>query len=132
MRQLIWASLLFALPSAAKSLGAEKPAFTPWMDDQAFHDWRSANLNHQPFYLTAIEGRVADGHKEWRVMREPKPQHSKWSWKWYSQLDDKTYLDFCHRMLDQAGYQLIWSQTFVDLNGEKLHQAIFLHGATEQ
>jgi hypothetical protein len=106
--------------------------FTPWMDDATFHQWRAQNLDHHPIYLSAVEGRLYEGQKIWRVRVSAKPEHVKWSWKWFSQLDDKSYQYALHDNVDEKGYHTIWSQDFVDGNGERLHQVIFLHIASAQ
>ena len=101
--------------------------FTSWMDDEAFHQWRVSNLNDQPFYLTAIEGRLQGESKVWRVKIEPKPQHVNFTWKWFSQLDENTYQDFCNRIVYQEGYRQIWSQSFFDTEGKQRYQVVFIH-----
>ena len=97
------------------------------MDDEAFHDWRAAALDHQPYYLTAIEGRTVAGHIEWRVRLAPKPQHVKWSWKWFSQMDEKSYREVSQRVTSQERYKQIWTQSFKDPAGQRIYNVIFLH-----
>ena len=125
--RVVWIMVVFALISGGRCYCADTSMFTPWMDDQAFHDWRAANLEHQPFYLTAIEGRLQGINKEWRVKTDPKPQHVGFTWKWFSQLDEDAYQDFCNRIIDQEGYQQIWTQSFTDTSGKQCHQVIFIH-----
>lgn len=100
--------------------------FTKWMGQDEFQQWRLVNLDHQPVYMSAIEGRLDHGQRQWRVRLVPKPQGVRWSWKWFYGIDEKFYQELVDKNVTQQGYRQIWTQSFLNESGERRFQVIFL------
>lgn len=126
---LVAAFLLAWLPTA----NADAPVIShrvfgpsPWLALKPFGTWLDANLTNKPFYIVTAEGRLHNGVSEWRVRWTPSPRNVEWYWYWWFGSTGPQYEEEAAPLVGRKGFNQIWLQSFVDAEGVRKYQAIYL------
>ncbi|MEO6054377.1 MAG: hypothetical protein ABIP97_10215 [Chthoniobacterales bacterium] len=106
--------------------------FSPWMPRTEFNDWVFKQIKGGNLYVSAVEGRLAKGDKQWRARIVPVPRDMALDWHWYFDMSEKFYNDRVSEMTMKDKYDQIWTQSFLDKNGAKNYQAVFRKIALKQ
>jgi hypothetical protein len=123
------AAFLFALVPAANAVPIISHRVygpSPWLPLEQFGKWLHANLENKPFYVSTAEGRLRHGVSEWRVRWTPAPRNAEWYWYWWFGSTGPQYEVHAAPLVGRNGFDQIWLQSFVDAQGVRKYQSIYL------
>jgi hypothetical protein len=126
---LLSAFLLAFMPAAranAPIISHKVYGPSPWLPFDQFQKWLHANLTDKPFYVVTAQGRLHHGVSEWRVRWKPSPRHVEWYWYWWFGSTGPQYEAEASPLVGRKGFDQIWLQSFVDAEGVRKYQAIYL------
>ncbi|MEX2580061.1 MAG: hypothetical protein WD342_13465 [Verrucomicrobiales bacterium] len=105
--------------------------FTPWLSPLALDGYiRKKNEGfEQSFWerghwITAVEGRWADGTHEFRIAYEPIPDTAEWRWHYRANQAQEEFAESIDEF-SEDGYTLIHSQAFDRPDGTKRFQGVW-------
>jgi hypothetical protein len=123
-------AFLLAFAPAAKAgvpiISHEVYGPSPWLPFDRFQAWSHAHLADKPFYIVTTEGRLHNGVSEWRVRWSPSPRNVEWYWYWWFGSTGPQYEAEASSLVGKKGFDQIWLQSFVDAEGVRKYQAIYL------
>lgn len=107
--------------------------FSPWMtyrEMDAFlqpleaKDETGKNFWAKGHWVTAVEGRWAEGRPQFRVKIGPVPSNRKHAWYWWFNQDQTSYNKHIHRLSDQ-GFVLVSHNTFTWPDGTVRYSGVW-------
>jgi hypothetical protein len=120
------AGMFIAVAAGGCGSSAQHENFSPWMAGNDFEKWSKKNVDGQPVYVCALEGRNHDGQDQYRAKLHPAPQNAEWYWYWWYSTDKKFFLEQTTKLVNQEHFDLIGAQSFYDKYGRSQYQMIFL------
>jgi hypothetical protein len=124
---LAWVVGVFiAILAGGCGSSAQYERFSPWMGGNDFQKWSKKNVDGQPVYVCAMEGRNYRGEDQYRAKLHPAPQNAEWYWFWWYGTDKNFFLEQMIKLVQKEHFDLIGAQSFCDKNGKSRYQMIFL------
>ncbi|MDF1825502.1 MAG: hypothetical protein P1U68_12720 [Verrucomicrobiales bacterium] len=106
-------------------------SFTAWMTPLALDTYiRQKNRGYSESFwqrghwITAIEGRWANGSREFRISLDKIPDLNRWQWQYRVNQSADEFVNTSREFADQ-GFELVQTQTFSEPDGDTKFQAVW-------
>lgn len=102
-------------------------AFTDWMTVEEFSAHLKANDSTgfwKENWISAAEGRIVNGVRQYRTVEEPRPRGVAYWWYWWYDMDEAFYQE---RLADlrEKGFDHVYHQIYVGEDGRVRHQGVW-------